>query len=93
VVWTCAVPGRLQLIGMVSGNSSWVFVTRVGPDDDDDDVNYSLQHCCFHVRQLKTLGFTEAQCVQAYFACDKTEEFAANFLLSQSEEPEDMQQD
>jgi UV excision repair protein RAD23 len=32
------------------------------------------------VGRLKELGFTEMDAVQAYFACDKNEEVAANFL-------------
>ena len=41
---------------------------------------------CADLEQLCRLGFERDQVIQAYFACDKNEELAANFLFDQPDD-------
>jgi UV excision repair protein RAD23 len=41
------------------------------------------------IQRLQAMGFAEQLVIEAYFACDKNEDLAVNYILSRMEEPAD----
>lgn len=89
--------GNPQLGNLILQNQE-AFMALLAEDVGDDDVQ--LPPGAVHeiavteeerdaIERLCRLGFDRNMATQAYFACDKNEELAANFLFDQPEDPED----
>lgn len=63
----------------MAGDPFWGYGERSGGDHGDGA----------DFEQLCRLGFSREAAVQAYFACDKNEELAANFLFDQPDDDEE----
>ncbi|KAK7429991.1 UV excision repair protein rad23 [Neonectria magnoliae] len=87
--------GNPQLAQLIASNPNQ-FLQLLGEDAGDDDTPLPPGAQAISVTEeerdaierLCRLGFDRDQAIQAYFACDKNEELAANFLFDQPEDDE-----
>ncbi|KAK0646284.1 XPC-binding domain-containing protein [Cercophora newfieldiana] len=85
--------GNPQLAQLISQNPEQ-FLTLLSETGGDDDAPLPpgahqisvTEEERDAIERLVRLGFTQDQAVQAYFACDKNEELAANFLFDQPDD-------
>jgi len=87
--------GNPQLAALI-GQNQQEFLQLLSEDlDDDAPMPPGAQTISVTeeerdaIERLCRLGFSRDQVIQAYFACDKNEELAANFLFDQPDEGED----
>ncbi|EMC96189.1 hypothetical protein BAUCODRAFT_33528 [Baudoinia panamericana UAMH 10762] len=87
--------GNPQLAQMITQNPEQFMQLLAEDADDDVALPPGAQQIAVTeeereaIERLCRLGFERDLAIQAYFACDKNEELAANFLFDQPEEPEE----
>ncbi|KAK3399204.1 XPC-binding domain-containing protein [Sordaria brevicollis] len=81
--------GNPQLAQMIGQNPDQ-FLNLLGEGGEGGSVGIAVtEEERDAIERLVRLGFPQDQVIQAYFACDKNEELAANFLFEQGPEDDD----
>ncbi|KAF2168041.1 hypothetical protein M409DRAFT_36448 [Zasmidium cellare ATCC 36951] len=87
--------GNPQLAAIIQQNPDQFMQLLMEDGDDDAPLPPGAQQISVTeeereaIERLCRLGFERDMVIQAYFACDKNEELAANFLFDQPDEPDE----
>ncbi|SPQ22859.1 79e62e27-709f-44b5-bae2-d17f318116fa [Thermothielavioides terrestris] len=88
--------GNPHLAQLIAQNPEQFLQLLSESGDDDAPLPHGAQQISVTeeerdaIERLVRLGFTQDQAIQAYFACDKNEELAANFLFDQPDDDDDL---